>query len=195
MAQPPRVFETRQQDRRNPERADRRAEGRTFAQRIEAARQEGQEEGITIGAERTLAEVRSLLASLAEARRLIEREREGLLEFSVTELARLSVKIAEKVLGEKLESDPGAMITIVRNALATLKGCGPVEVRLNAEDVARGEAAGAAPLRAEGVTIVFDATIPRGGCRIKTDWGEVGAGAADQIRRVEAMFDMESDRG
>jgi flagellar assembly protein FliH len=193
--QPPRVFEVLRADRRSPELQDRRVEGRSFAERIEASRKLGLEEGMKAGGESALAQIRDLVKALAEARAKLESEREGLLEYAVTDLARLSVKIAEKILGERLDSDPTVMIAVVRKSLETLKGCGAIEVRLNEEDMRKAAAAGAAPLAAEGLTIVADPAVPHGGCSIRTDWGSVGAGVTEQVQRVAAMFELESDGG
>ena len=194
MSQAPRVYQAAPMDRREPGSA-RRATDRTLAQRIEAARQEGLAEGMGIGAAKVHGEIEPLLNALGEALRNLDGARASMMEAAVPEVARLAVKIAEKILGEKVASDPAALAALVRAALAPLGSCGPIEVRLNDGDVARCEAAGLALVALEGVSIVPDASVPAGGCRVRTSWGEIGAGVTDQIRRVEEIFDLEAADG
>ncbi|MBI3448224.1 MAG: hypothetical protein HY049_04810 [Acidobacteria bacterium] len=191
MPLPPRVFEASVAERRNPARADRRSGGRTFAERLAAAKGEGLEEGHRAGRLEALGEIEGLLHGLGEAVTLLHGERRAMLAASTGDLARLSVKIAEKILAQKLEMDPAALSSIVSAALAAVKGSGPVEIRLNPGDAARAEAAGAPLPKLDGVTVVLDPAVPAGGCRLRTEWGDVGAGVPEQLRSVAALFDQE----
>jgi len=191
MSHPPRVFEAIAAERRNPARADRRSDGHTFADRLAASRLEGVDEGRRAGRIEALAEIEGLLRGLGEAVTLLHGERRAMLAASTHDLARLSVKIAEKILARKLETDPAAVTSIVGAALAAVKGSGPVEIRLNPGDAARAEAAGAPLPRLDGVTILLDAAVPAGGCRLRTEWGDVAAGVPEQLQCVAALFDEE----
>jgi len=191
----PRVFQAVHEDRRNPGKSDRRAGGRSLEARLSASRAEGLADGLMAGAARAREDVASLVSALAEARRQIDGSRDEMLDACVVSVARLAVKIAEKILGEKLRTDPETMKALVSSALAPMRGCGPIEVSLNTGDVARCEAAGVALHVAEGMTIVPDESIPEGGCRVRTEWGGVDGGVSEQLRRVEQIFEAEAARG
>ena len=190
----PRIFQAGHTERRSPDRPDRRADGRTLQERLASALAEGLAEGMKAGEERAKEEMAGLMRALAEARRQIEGTREEMLDATVESVARLAVKIAEKILSERIESDPGTIRTLVESAVVPLRGCGPIEVRIAAADADRCIHSGVSLHVSEGLTIVPDESLPSGSCRVRTEWGGADAGIEDQLRRVAEIFEAEAKR-
>lgn len=130
-------------------------------------------------------------------RRMIA-QAENELERSLNELepkiAKLSARIAEKIIGEQLKLDPDAILSIVREALRNTRRQRCLEIRINP--------AYETPLRrrlaelkefAHGVLVVGDNKVSPGGCLVRCDWGEIDARLETQIDSFEQRL-FEVDR-
>ncbi|MDB4971194.1 MAG: putative flagellar assembly protein FliH [Myxococcales bacterium] len=142
------------------------------------------------GRERGLAAVTELLVG---ARAAAARARAG----ATAELRTLAVRIAEKILGREIKSDPDAVIDV---ATAALRHAGePRELlfRCAPEDLAALERGKPRLLErsraAQAVRFVADERVARGGCIIETELGVVDARLSTQLDAIEKALRGEPD--
>lgn len=133
------------------------------------------------GREAALAEFTQLLLDARERRdtALAEVERDVL---------RLSVKLAEKIIGREIERDPATLADIVSAALRHARQNEMLTVRVNPADLpaveahrARLDPAG----RARFLDLVADPRVRQGGCVIESESGTVDAQLDTQLRVLE----------
>lgn len=173
----------------------------TAAQTQEAARQAeeqarkkghdaGYEAGLKSGREAAVAEFTDRIAQARDMYVQIVKERRKVLSQVEPQLARLSVSIAEKIIGQELKLNPEAIVGIVREALGGIKDREQVSLRVHPEDV---------PIVTEQRTVfekmveglkkfevVSDATIDKGGCCIETNLGNTDARLNTQLEAIRS---------
>lgn len=136
------------------------------------------------GFEKALAEFTEHLINIKEIRvnALMDAERD---------LLRLSVRIAEKILGRELDADKGAIGDIVKAALHNARQQEKISVLVNPSDL---EAAAEAYERfsKEGrnrnIDFVADPSVDAGGCVIETEVGRIDAGLETQLKVIESAL-------
>lgn len=134
------------------------------------------------GRERGLAAVTELLVG---ARAAAARARAG----AEAELRTLAVRIAEKILGRELKSDPAAVIDVAAAALRHAGEPRELVVRCAPDDLAALERGKPRLLErsraAQAVRFVADERVARGGCIIETELGIVDARLSTQLDAIE----------
>lgn len=106
------------------------------------------------------------------------------------EAAKLALVVASTVVGDHVKTNPGTVIDVARRALQDSIVGGTVKIIVHPEDRAQIE-----PLRrefsriADGAEILVeeDAALTRGGCTIRTEFGEVDAS-------IEALIESAAQR-
>ncbi len=139
----------------------------------EAAYREGHEAG--------LLELHSLLLEAHE-------RRDTALAAAEEDLLRLSIKLAEKIIGREITRDDETIADIVSTALDEARQQEQLTVRVNPADIRavhahreRLDAIG----RARFLNIVADHRVSAGGCRIESEAGTIDAQLATQLRVLE----------
>lgn len=121
--------------------------------------------------------VAAIVATRAQRRQDLE-ERES----TIIDVARA---LAERLLGRALALDPGLVVDLAREALATASRARSVELRAHPDDavILRARLAELA-LTASDVTVVDDATRARGALLAETDLGTFDADPALALERL-----------
>jgi type III secretion protein L len=121
---------------------------------------------------------------LLEARELRDNALAGIEQ----DVLRLSVKIAEKIIGNEIKADPQTLAEIVAKALRNVRRNELVTIRVNPADASTVEGhrekldpAG----RARFLEVVADPRVTKGGCLIETESGAVDAQLETQLRVLE----------
>lgn len=185
---PGEVFDARAEAERILGEAHRRAA--TLALGAEADREEARRVGRAEGREEGLATVTELLC---RARRDVARRSEE----AENDLLRLSVRIAEKLLGRELAADPSAIADVVRTALRGARSRRELVVRVHPGDAA--QVAAARPRLAEALvrhgelSIQADPAVSPGGCQIDTEAGTIDARLEVQLAAIERALCDEPD--
>jgi type III secretion protein L len=131
---------------------------------------------------------------LAEWLRALEEVHAGLtslVEQAKPQIVRLALRVAEKILRQRLDLTPEAVVPMIDEALRSLRAQQNMRVllRVHPDDRPILE-----PHRQRwmerlpwlgSLDIVVDEDLPRGGCRIETDFGTVDATIETQIRVIE----------
>ncbi len=178
-----------------------RAEAEQEAQRINAealaeaktiredAFQVGMKEGRETGIEEGKSEVQRVIERfhvvLAKA---IERRNE-IIQESEQQIVNLVLTIAKKVIKVISENQKNVVINNITQSLQRLQQKTDVVVRVNLADLPiatkhRDDILRMAE-RVKNITIAEDTTVDPGGCIIETDFGEIDARIASQLREIE----------
>lgn len=156
-------------------------EATEIVERAREASRELRESAYRSGREAALGELNELVLAATERRNqaLANAERD---------LLRLSVRIAEKIIGDELRSEPETIKQIVSTALRTARQQESLTVRVNPADADvvqhfRHQLSSSA--RAQYIDIVPDPRVTSGGCIIETEAGTVDAQLETQLRVLE----------
>ena len=155
-----------------------------------------------------LAEVRTEAVSATEARLLedlrtkvegeasrittaldrFERERKGYFARVETEVVRLALSIAAKILHREAQVEPMLVGALVQIAVNQLKENTAVSIRVHPGSAARWRAHFEAAPQWASVTVVEDAELEPGDCLLETELGSANFSLAAQLKEVEQGF-------
>ncbi len=147
--------------------------------------QEGHEEGYKSGSEEVGRLVEQLHTIITKA---IDK-RNQIIEDSETQLINMVLLIANKVIKVISENQKNVVINNVIQALRKLKSRGDVVIRVNLADLQlttdhtrdfmdRIE-------NIKSITVLEDSSVDKGGCIIETDFGQIDARIASQLKDIE----------
>lgn len=110
--------------------------------------------------------VQSVLAALAQASSNLVRQQNGLLEEMQMAAVELAAAMTAHVTYDKLETDRFAIEELAKAVIGRLTTGGPVEVRLNPDDIALLERRTGGSLSGDGndIALVADNALGRGDC-------------------------------
>jgi len=145
---------------------------------------EGFAQGERAGAEASAVQADAMLRRLARALDDIATLRTQIARDTEQQMVQLALTVARRVIQREVSTDPELMMAIARVALDRVAEAAHVTVRLNTEDHAAIAAAHDAGWPGNHVTVVADARLPRGGCRIESDLGNIDAGIEAQLHQM-----------
>lgn len=155
----------------------------------ERAKNEGIEEGREKGYEAGFAEVRRLSAQLHYMISGVLQRRDEIIASLETDLIDLTLLIARKVVKVLSENQKDIVIYNTLEALKKMRSRGTVTLRVSPDDfdvtTKNKELFVAEVERLEGIHVVEDHTVQRGGCIVETEFGEIDARISSQLREVE----------
>lgn len=139
-------------------------------------RQQAYEEGT----ESALAELEGYLIESKEIREKVWRETEK-------DLLRLSVRLAERIVGREIEKDDKAIIDIVSTALQNARQQEKLTVRVNPKDLPaiEKESERISSGRIQFIDLIADPRVPAAGCMIESEVGTIDARLETQLRVLE----------
>ena len=118
--------------------------------------------------------------------------RRNLLTGSEREVVRLSLEVAKKVVKREVCVDEELILALVRVALSRLADQSVMTVRVHPKDCQSilqfRESPGHRDSWHDGIKLVEDPLITRGGCLIETDSGVIDARVEEQFREIEKGF-------
>jgi flagellar assembly protein FliH len=141
--------------------------------------EQGERAGLEAGGKRADAMLRRLsqtLDQLGDLRRTMIRETEG-------QMVELALAIARRIVRREVALDQHLTLSMARLALERLGERTAATVRLHPDDLAA-TSSGRSEWSGSHVTVVADASVRRGGCRIESDFGSVDASIDAQFREV-----------
>jgi len=148
----------------------------------------GKAEGLAAAEEerkKLVAEADRLLAEARQIRREMLARVEG-------QVVRLAVGIAEQLLQTELQQRPEAVAAMVHSALATLADGGEILIRVHPDDAAacRAQLAGwQEKLQDKAVcSILEDAAIPRGTCRLETADSVIECSPQERLEKLRQIL-------
>jgi flagellar assembly protein FliH len=160
-------------------------EREAFAKGFEA----GEREGESAAAVRTDATIQRLMTTIDEIASL----RTGLMRRAERELVRLALSMAERVIRREIAIDRELLVVMARVAIDRLGEHAVATIHLHPADceAALGQRESDQPM---GVELVADATLPRGGCVVRSAFGTIDASIDSQMRELSrALLGDETD--
>lgn len=147
----------------------------------DAIREQARQEGIAKG----LAEWNQILA------RAHQRADELAKDWEETML-RLSVRIAEKIIGQQLTLRPETIVEIVREVLQGARPGKQLTIQVNEVDAhevrSRVSRLKEAVSASSEIQVVASATVPRGGCVVESELGIIDARLETQLKCLEDVL-------
>jgi flagellar assembly protein FliH len=141
---------------------------------------QGERAGLEAAAKRGDAMIRRLTQTLDEMTDL----RARMIRETEQQMVQLALAVARRVIHREVSLDRDLLIAIARVALDRLGESARISVRLNPDDYAATAAARTSEWDGTQVAVVADARVPRGGCRIESDFGALDAGVDAQIQEL-----------
>jgi flagellar assembly protein FliH len=162
------------------------------ARKIEALQESAFSEGFQKGRKAGLAEgmrqVRPVVKGLEKAVSELHRLRGDLLRKVEAEAVELALAIARKVICREVSVHKEIIVGVLREALRSVPERKSIRIRMHPSSMRFLEECAPEILSPEGVCasdLEPDESIPEGGCRIETDWGEIDARIERQIQVLE----------
>jgi flagellar assembly protein FliH len=150
---------------------------------------QGERAGLEAAGQRGEAMLTRLMETLEELAAL----RAQMIHQTERQMVQLALAIARRVIQREVSLDQDLLVAMARVALDRLGESARITVRLNPEDFDVTGAARAAQLEGSHVTIVADARISRGGCRVESDLGVLDAGVDAQLHEIARALLGEED--
>ncbi len=141
---------------------------------------QGERAGGEAAAQRAEAMLRRLTETLEEITTL----RQQMIHETERQMVQLALAIARRVVHREVSIDHDLLIAMARVALDRLGESAQVTVRLSPEDFEATSAARATQWTGTHVTVVADARVGRGGCRVESEFGAMDAGVDGQIHEI-----------
>lgn len=146
---------------------------------VEAAREKGYQDGLLLGKTEAENKAVRLVQDVANLQEEISRE-----------AARLAIEVCRSILGEQLSLDESRVVELTRQALEHSLSATTVLLVVHPDDVdALQREMDTLRRAARGATLKIepDSQLSRGGCIVKTDFGEVDA-------TIESILDNLTER-
>ncbi len=141
------------------------------------------------GTDRALSEFELNLLEIREIREKVWRDAEQ-------DLLRLSVRLAEKILGREIQNDAHAIASIVSTALQNARGLEKLTIRVNPQDLPVVEQE-LENFKTSGrrafLNFAADPRVASGGCLIESEVGTIDARLETQFRVLERALLAQSE--
>jgi flagellar assembly protein FliH len=141
---------------------------------------QGERAGAEVANQRGEAMLRRLTQTLDELTVL----RSQMIHQTERQMVQLALAIARRIVRREVSLDQDLLIAMARVALDRLGESATVTVRLHPEEFEATAAARAAQFTGTNVSVVADARVGRGGCRVESDFGVMDAGVDAQIQEL-----------
>ena len=156
------------------------------------AYEKGFSEGERAGRETGEKMVEAVLKQYTQTLEELKGLRRSLLTGSEREVVRLSLEVAKKVVKREVCVDEELILALVKVALSRLADQSLMTVRVNPKDgqsiVHYRDVPGHRDSWHDGIKLVEDPLITRGGCLIETESGVIDARVEEQFREIEKGF-------
>ena len=150
---------------------------------------QGERAGAEAASKRGDAMLRRLTQTLEEVTQL----RTQMIRDTEHQMVRLALAVANRIIQREISLEPDLLIAIARVAMDRLGESARVTVRLNPDDYASTAAAREREWGGSQVQVVADSRLPRGGCRIESDLGNVDASVDAQLHELaQALLNQSS---
>lgn len=155
----------------------------------EEARNNGFDEGHTEGYEKGKAEVERLIERMHKILEAVMQRREEILQDTESQIVELVILMSRKVIKILSENQKNVIMANTLAALKKVKTRGNVTLRVNLEDVKLATANIEEFIKhvenIEGITVLEDSAVEKGGCIVETDFGQIDARISSQLTELE----------
>lgn len=153
------------------------------------ARHAGFDEGHAEGFDKGAAEVERLIERMHKILEAVMQRREEILQDTESQIVELVILISRKVIKIISESQKNVIMANTLAALKKVKARGKVTLRVNLEDLKLTSSHVDEFIQhvenVEGITILEDSAVEKGGCIVETDFGAIDARISSQLTELE----------
>jgi flagellar assembly protein FliH len=166
------------------------AEAQTQRDKLQLeAKSQGFEQGHSEGYEKGAAEVNRLIERMHKILEAVMQRREEILKDTESQIVELVILMARKVIKILSENQKNVVMANVVAALKKVRTRGAVSLRVNLEDVKLTTANISEFIKhienVEGITVLEDSSVEKGGCIVETDFGAIDARISSQLTELE----------
>ncbi len=165
---------------------------------IQLVRDEAHRQGMAAAQQALAAERERAAAQLTTSLEELRAERETFLRQAQPEILKLSLAVAEKVIGREVSESPDIVLDLIRKSMKRLKDKAQLHIRVNPEDLELVREARADLLASvdgvEKIEVSDDRRVGRGGCVIESPNGTLDARIATQLRELERSITKAASR-
>jgi flagellar assembly protein FliH len=154
----------------------------------------GVSEGERLGAAAVAGQNEALLQRLTETLVELRQTRSEMIRQTERQLVELALAVARRVLHREVSLEPDLLVAMIRVALDRLGEAGQVTIRLHPAEFEAVSVARTGALAGDHVSVVADARVGRGGCRVESDYGSVDAGVDAQIQEIGRVLLGDEER-
>lgn len=155
----------------------------------EESRRSGFDQGHAEGYERGQAEVDRLIERMHKILEAVMQRREEILQDTESQIVELVILMCRKVIKILSENQKNVIMANTLAALKKVKTRGNVTLRVNLEDVKLATANIEEFIKhvenVQGITILEDSAVEKGGCIVETDFGQIDARISSQLTELE----------
>jgi len=144
----------------------------------------GYEQGERSGAEAAAQRGEAILRRLTQTVEELTTLRAKMIHQTERQMVQLALAIARRVVQREVSLDQDLLIAMARVALDRLGDSAQVTIRLHPEEYEATGGARVAQLTSANVTVVPDARVQRGGCRVESTVGALDAGIDAQLQEI-----------
>jgi flagellar biosynthesis/type III secretory pathway protein FliH len=127
------------------------------------------------------------------------KERTQYLSRNESELVRLSIAVARKIIGNSVQVDPSTTLHTVREAIRSVRSERKIKLRVRADDEAmvRSQVLELKKSTADicEIVVLSDDSIELGGCIVDSDLGTIDAQISTQLQSLERALLRGTDAG
>ena len=168
-------------------------EARRKAELIERqAYEKGYQQGEVAGQEIGRKQFESVIKSLENGLKALEEEKSKAMASMEPDVLALSLAIAKKVVNAEIHVNPDIVIQIIRACMSQLANRDRVTVRISPSDynhvAGHKESLAKDAAGVKALTFEADPSIPRGGARLETEFGDLDARISRQLEQIEKIL-------
>ena len=141
---------------------------------------QGQQAGAAAAQQETAQLAWKLAATLDD----LVRVRNEMIRHTEKQMVQLALAVARRVVHREVSIDADVLLTMMRVALERVSDAARVAVRLNPADHQSVTAALADAPTSDQVTLIADGRVPRGGCKVESEYGDIDTGVDAQIQEI-----------
>ncbi len=153
------------------------------------AYKEGYDKGHQDGYERGESEVDRLVDRMHRIIEAVMQRREEILQDTESQIVELVILMARKVIKILSENQKNVVMANVLAALKKVKTRGNVTLRVNLEDIKLTTENVSEFIKhvenVQGITVLEDSAVEKGGCIVETDFGAIDARISSQLSELE----------
>ncbi len=166
---------------------------------VTQAREEGYHAGWEQGELKGYSEYQEKLLQAEQIIRSAKKDYDEYLETSEGTILDLAVRIAEKIVHQKIEDDQGFFVSLVKKAVREVKEFQNVEIHVNPENyehlLSKKEELLAVFTHDTNLFIYPDSDLPEGSCLLESPYGRIDASIDTQLAEIKQRLTewLESD--
>lgn len=167
---------------------------------VNQAREEGYHAGWEQGESKGYSEYKEKLLQVEQIIQSAKKDYHTYLEASENTILDLAVRIAEKIVHQKIEDDQGFFTSLVKKAVREVKEFQDVEIHVNPENyeylLSKKEELLAVFTHNTNLFIYPDSDLPEGSCLLESPYGRIDASIDTQLAEIKRRLTewMESDQ-